>query len=1271
MALSASPRKVVPLASGDDWQPSRSNSSGHNVTKRVFFCGLVVESPDGNRRLPQDVQDLVVSFGEPLGATARSTILASSSEQNLEAETDRATQRKRAMTDASALADIINELVTTERSYVKRLHTLKHDYADPLRRFSRNKDTLILPAYEAKTLFGNVDNLLPVNEAFLADLERMVLPDGPNTVGGIGDVVLKHFKDIRGFEHYKQYYIKREEAQTIFEREMAKRSSGFAAFIDRIKYSNADTRNRVGLRELLMDPVQRIPRYTLLFRTMIKRMAPGDPQRAKLVEADEIASKIALAETDEQTKRATIMYCLSATVDGFPPGLISNSRRFIDCIDVEDVSPDVAPSASSGPPSSTGSLHCTLFLFDDKLMLVKRPGNGEKSGRVLAGLDDMEKVTKAGGMPFGLKKSGLSCKGVVDVTDVVAADVGGADIHLYLENPPNEFSDRWSGRPFRSLAVVHPPAPVYLDPTRTDADKKRFLENLWNVQATYRTKAGQSVVLCAEEREVESRGGKVTLARTYFNVYQRTAFLQEVKKTKIVVHVDPMGTADPIPFGSGGPPFVMVRLQPMAGELCRFTVTSSDPNDEGEEDIVQTTRVPARVIQTIHQFGLFKFRTGNNSLPSTPTASTRSRAAIFSLDAISRNLFNARPGLPKGSDFFGGSVNSHRRSKSSVSRSSTTTTTADSSLMKFSHRSNSTATQATTMSSTTMNDSFGASRSSRSRKLVKRSKSPGGSESERDRAPSRSRSVNGRESEPEYSDFDDDDDTVQQHMKRMDQSELDLTRRLELARKNSQNQHGKEAAALSLEKPIEDTIYEEEPPPPTRPASRASRAQSRTRPTTPGPDDLGSPRSPRSASLHSNERRPMGPRSPSPLPPKTPPKHLTTASLPSMDVDLYLEDTLVNPHSRLLPETPSREEDDFASPLPRSRRQPLTRTENSETTPRPAVNGAPATPSMVEPLSIKKKTSVRSSVNGTPTPARRANKRNSPMSRPKVISPRRVSPQVIRNGRSAQSMVASSSKSEVVEHLVQLSQTTKEDVDSSRRAVKRIKIEVDGLRAELQHGTNEGWRSPSPEKGGAPRTPQRGGTPMTKAAQERMEEMRQLIQKRQGEGTPRSRSRNGFAMDDPQPQSSDKLDRFAKSVEGLVSDADRDLLRAASNIETIQNDIRQVATEFKAKASDLEKTRIELQNTKRQCELVKSLLTDATAEKEIMYDAFNEELDGMYNDAHLPEDEAWRAMTLDLRQTKEARNLLNRENSQLKRRLAEVEAQKEEWGDLLRSHGLI
>lgn len=52
MAVSSSPRKlVVPLASGDE-PKSLSASTGPNLTKRVFYCGVVVEGSENGRRLP-------------------------------------------------------------------------------------------------------------------------------------------------------------------------------------------------------------------------------------------------------------------------------------------------------------------------------------------------------------------------------------------------------------------------------------------------------------------------------------------------------------------------------------------------------------------------------------------------------------------------------------------------------------------------------------------------------------------------------------------------------------------------------------------------------------------------------------------------------------------------------------------------------------------------------------------------------------------------------------------------------------------------------------------------------------------------------------------------------------------------------------------------------------------------------------------------------------------------------------------------------------------
>ncbi|KAG5716704.1 Rho guanine nucleotide exchange factor gef2 [Termitomyces sp. T112] len=1289
MALGSSPRKVVPLASGDDLLKTRArkDSSGPSVTKRVFYCGVVVEGSENGKRVPDDIQDLVLSLGNPLPTGISSGSLSPPSESGVN-EADRTTQRTHALTDASALTSVINELVTSERSYVRRLQILKNDYADPLRNFARSKDTAIIPTYEANTLFGNIDNLIPVNEAFLTDLEKMLGPNGPRTVGGVGDVALHHLKELRGFEQYKQYYVKREDAQLIFEREVSKRSSRFASFIDHIKYQSADPRNRVGLRELLMEPVQRIPRYTLLFRTMLKHMAMDDPQRYKLLEADEIASKIALAEADEQTKRAAVFYCLTSTIEGFPPDLFSNSRRFIDCIDVEDILNDTAAPVSTSSSTVLVSLHCTLFLFDDKLVIVKRPGNGEKSGRTLSGLDEVDKVTKSGGIPGGKKKT-MTCKGVIDVTDVVATDVGGAEFHFYLETPPQDQGDRWSGRPFRALSVVHPPHPINMNPTQTAVDKQRFLENLWHVQATYRSRAGQSVVLRGDEQEVESKVGKVTIARTYFNVYQRTAFLQETKKTKTVVHIDPLGSSDALPLGLGVAPFASIRIQPLAGQLCRYTVRSS-MDDDTEEDIVQTERVPSRIVDTIHQFGFFEFRTDRNSRPSTPTA--RSRVNIFGLDAISRNLFNTRPGSSMG-DFFGGSISGHKRTKSTTSRSSmyTQTTSTGDSLTKFSHRS------ASTAATSVMDDdaSFFESRSSRGKKLLKRGKSPGGSTSDSEKSPSchlaepvsscRSRSPSRKRDKYDSADEDDDDDAFFTNARELDDSERDLALQLELARRNSKNQHTKEMPPLPLDEPIEPTIYEEEPPQAVRSLSRASRDSASQRTATPRPESttptkaLESPvRRSRSPSLHTIERRPLGPRSPSPLPPARTSPVQPSSNLPSTDNNT-IEGPIPQPLTgSTIPQPSARLSRYQAGPtnIPRSKRQPFYPTGNTGSTPKAALV-TPSPAATVEPLSIKKKSSVRGngSAISSPTPMRKTFPRSSPL----VRDPSRViSPQVGKRKLNAlsSSNQSSTSTTELTDRMIQLSQTTVEDIEYSRRAIKRIKLQVDDLRSGNVTTNTEGAysRPSSPDKG--LRTPQRQTVALTKAAQERLDEMRQVIGRRQleGDGIPRSRPHSMFDTPSRTPSSDASTTLAADSarnVETLASEADRSLARAVSNQDVLQLDLKQMSSELKEKSGELDKVKLELQNAKRQTEVVKSLLADVTAEKDIMYEAFNEELDGMYNDLNLPDDESWVAMSKDLKQTKESRNSLMKENSQLKLKLAEAEMQREEWGAILRAHGLI
>jgi protein ECT2 len=206
----------------------------------------------------------------------------------------------------------------------------------------------------------------------------------------------------------------------------------------------------------------------------------------------------------------------------------------------------------------------------------------------------------------------------------------------------------------------------------------------------------------------------------------------------------------------------------------------------------------------VHQFGLFSFKTGAISRPSTPTTSTRSRAAVFGLDVISRTL--SRSALSSEVFSFGvnGTVSGTKRSKGGMSRSSTQTmsTALTESTNRFSYRSNSTA--ATSLMTTEDESMHGKS----PRKLLKRGKSPGPSS---DGEPRKSTESLARpevqEEEEEVEDILNDE--PQQSV--FGESERDLARQLELAKQNSLSLQGTglETASFMLrDPPFADTIYE-------------------------------------------------------------------------------------------------------------------------------------------------------------------------------------------------------------------------------------------------------------------------------------------------------------------------------------------------------------------------------------------------------------------------------------------------------------------------------
>jgi hypothetical protein len=78
-----------------------------------------------------------------------------------------------------------------------------------------------------------------------------------------------------------------------------------------------------------------------------------------------------------------------------------------------------------------------------------------------------------------------------------------------------------------------------------------------------------------------------------------------------------------------------------------------------------------------------------------------------------------------------------------------------------------------------------------------------------------------------------------------------------------------------------------------------------------------------------------------------------------------------------------------------------------------------------------------------------------------------------------------------------------------------------------------------------------------------MEEMRQLIGRRQLEGVPRTRSRSTIFDTPSQSSPSTNLSDASRSIETLVAAADKDLSRAVSCHETLRQDIMEVTTTLK------------------------------------------------------------------------------------------------------------
>ena len=193
---------------------------------------------------------------------------------------------------SSKARSAVMELLSTEQSYSKSLHTMIENFQKPLRN-EQFKLKPILREHDIDTIFGNVEDLMIIADDLREKLEKRIGDSAGDVVPKIGDIMCTIAPVLKLYQKYVSHFELASQRLV----ECREKWPGFSQFLD----DNA-ARGGMPLDSFLIMPVQRIPRYKLLLEEIIKHKPDDDPDQADLQEALRKV-KIQAEDCNEATRR--------------------------------------------------------------------------------------------------------------------------------------------------------------------------------------------------------------------------------------------------------------------------------------------------------------------------------------------------------------------------------------------------------------------------------------------------------------------------------------------------------------------------------------------------------------------------------------------------------------------------------------------------------------------------------------------------------------------------------------------------------------------------------------------------------------------------------------------------------------------------------------------------------------------------------------------------------------------------------------------------------
>eukprot|EP01045_Picozoa_sp_COSAG04_P030187 COSAG04_NODE_5171_length_1713_cov_6.622057_2_plen_253_part_01 len=201
------------------------------------------------------------------------------------------------------LQHLLHEVLETERNYVEDLTKAIEHYFKPLRLLAHTKEKL-LDADAVAAIFGNLEDVLVIAEELLARIEEEV-GSGGSSLGPIfkaHSFALKLYaRYVSGYEDATERLLEAEKSDR-FREWLAARQAALQDLHDPSSGGHLGSRAS-GLRDLLVKPVQRIPRYELLLKELVRVKAKMGETDQELTDA--LASLQEVGQHNNEVIRST------------------------------------------------------------------------------------------------------------------------------------------------------------------------------------------------------------------------------------------------------------------------------------------------------------------------------------------------------------------------------------------------------------------------------------------------------------------------------------------------------------------------------------------------------------------------------------------------------------------------------------------------------------------------------------------------------------------------------------------------------------------------------------------------------------------------------------------------------------------------------------------------------------------------------------------------------------------------------------------------------